>query len=401
MSQSKDSLSGSNIGNDPLSGVRVLDFSSMMAGPYCSRVLADLGAQVIKVESLDGDHIRTQPPLRGGCSAYFGHLNSGKQSIALDLKHPESVALVHTLAKSVDIVLENFRPGVMSRLGMDYARLAAGNPRLIYCSISGYGQTGPDAQRAAYAPIINAASGHDLAQMLYQDERDRPPNVGIFTADLLTGVYAVTAIQAALLQRQRTNRGQHLDVTLIESMMNLMVYEFQEAQFPAAQRRFVYKPVKARDGFVMIVLVSPANFANLCNAIGRPEWKDNPRFATVKARRENWDELMSLVEAWSQQRSAKECEEFLNKAGVPCTRYRTVKDAMADPHLHDRGSFQRVSDAAGGYLVPNLPYRMDQGGARARAHVPSLGEHTAEVLRNELGLDDAEIAKLRQAKAVG
>lgn len=401
MTISADTQSGDKGRNEPLSDVRVLDFSSMMAGPYCSRMLADLGAHVIKVEALDGDHIRTQPPLRDGYSTYFGHLNSGKKSIALDLKQPESVVLARKLAQSVDIVLENFRPGVMSRLGLDYERLAADNPRLIYCSISGFGQTGPDAQRAAFAQIVHAASGHDLAQMYYQDGQNRPPNVGIFTADVLTGIYAVTAIQAALLQRQRTNRGQHLDVTLIESMMNLMVYEFQEAQFPAEKRRFVYKPVKARDGFVMIVLVSPANFVNLCNAIGHPEWLKEPRFATVQARRENWDELMALIGAWTQERSAKECEEFLNAAGVPCTQYRTVREAISDKNLRARGSFGRVSDAAGAFLVPNLPYRMDNDGARVRSHIPALGEHTTEILKKELGLEDADIAKLREARAIG
>lgn len=385
---------------DPLSDISVLDFSSMIAGPYCSRVLADLGAQVIKVEPTHGDHVRTLPPLRDGCSAYFGHLNSGKQSIALDLKQVESAALARTLAKGVDVVLENFRPGVMARLGLDYARLAADNPRLIYCSISGFGQNGSDARRASYAQIAHAASGHDLAHAYYQDGQEQPPNVGIFTADVLTGVYAVTAIQAALLQRQRTNRGQHLDVTLIESMLNLMVYEFQEAQFPAVQRRSVFRPVKACDGFVMIVLVSPANFVNLCDAIGHPEWKSDPRFATVPARRENWDELMSLVGAWAQVRSAKECEESLNAAGVPCTQYRTVREALADPNLRARGSFEKVSDAAGAFFVPNLPYRLDFNGAHAREPVPALGQHTDGILRNQLGLDEDEIARLRKMRAV-
>ena len=401
MTHSADSHPRDDAGVAPLSDIRVLDFSSMMAGPFCSRILADLGADVIKVESLDGDHIRTQPPLRDGSSAYFGHLNSGKQSIALDLKHPESGARARPRARGVGILIENFSPGVMWRRGLGYEGHAAQNPRLIYCSISGFGQTGPDAQRAAFAQIVHAASGHDLAQMYYQDGQDRPPNVGIFTADVLTGVYAVTAIQAALLQRQRTNRGQLLDVTLIESMLNLMVYEFQEAQAPAARRRFVYKPVKARDGFVMIVLVSPANFVNLCDAIGHPEWKNDSRFATVQARRENWDVLMSLVGAWAQNLSAQQCEELLNAAGVPCSQYRTVREAIADPNLRARGSFAQVSDAAGAFLVPNLPYRMNNDGARARPHVPSLGEHTAEILRNALGLDDAEIARLRKARAIG
>lgn len=181
-----------------LDGVRILDFTSVMAGPFATRMLADLGAEVIKVESLEGDQVRARPPKRNGFSAYFGTLNAGKQSIACNLKAPEIIAIITKLVATCDVLVENFRPGVMQRFGLDYATLAKVNPRLIYCSISGYGQTGPKALFPAYAPVIHAASGFDMVNLHYQDGAQRPATSGIFIADVLGGTHAFGAIQAAL-----------------------------------------------------------------------------------------------------------------------------------------------------------------------------------------------------------
>lgn len=388
-----------NTTSSPLEGIRVLDFTSMISGPVATRMLADLGAQVIKVEAPEGDHIRSQPPLRDGCSAYFGHLNCGKQSIVLDLKNPAGKQTARSLAAACDVLVENSRPGVMKRLGLDYESLAPLAPQLVYCSISGFGQTGPDAQRAAYAQVVHAASGHDLAQMSYLG-LDRPPNAGIFTADVLSGTYATNAIQAAIIHRFRTGRGQHLDVTLIESMLNLMIYEMQEAQFPAERRRNVYRPLRAADGFLMIVIVSQANFENLAEAL-QPEWKSDPRFATAAGRLKNWDALMNEIEAWTEKRTIAECEATMNRAGVPTSRYLTPRQAMSNEALRERQAFASVSDAAGSFLVPNPPFRMSGADARARSHVPRLGEHTLSVLSSVLAHDNAQVASLREAGAFG
>ena len=183
-------------------GLRVLDFSTTIAGPHCTRMLADVGAEVIKIEPADGETMRIRPPVRNGCSSLFGTLNAGKKSIVLDLKSPEAVDVIHQLVKDADILVENFRPGVMRRLRLDYPSLQPLNPRLVYCSISGYGQTGPSAELAAYAPVIHAASGYDMAHLAYQPGRNRPDYCGIYHADVLTGVYAFGAISAALYQRQ-------------------------------------------------------------------------------------------------------------------------------------------------------------------------------------------------------
>ncbi len=177
----------------PLQGIRVLDFTAMIAGPHCARLMADLGAEVIKIEGLEGDLIRARPPLRDGNSTYFGALNCGKKSIAIDLKTKAAKTIIHDLAKLSDVVVENFRPGVMARLGFDYATLAEHNPKLVYCSISGYGQSGPGATRAAYAPIVHAASGYDAANLSYQVQQDTPASTGIFVADILSGAYAFGA----------------------------------------------------------------------------------------------------------------------------------------------------------------------------------------------------------------
>ncbi|HEY3187105.1 MAG TPA: CoA transferase, partial [Solirubrobacteraceae bacterium] len=179
-----------------LAGLRVLDLTTTIAGPHCTRLLADLGASVVKIEAPDGDMMRTRPPLRNGASSHFGQLNAGKRSVVLDLKQPAAVEIVTRLVRRADVLVENFRPGVMTRLGLGYASLAAIRPELVYCAISGYGQTGPSADLPAYAPVIHAASGYDVAHMSYQESRTRPDNNGIFIADVLSGTYAFGAILA-------------------------------------------------------------------------------------------------------------------------------------------------------------------------------------------------------------
>ena len=371
----------------PLKGVRVLDFTIMMAGPYCTRGLADMGAEVIKVEAPEGDYIRQREPRRGGHSTYFGHLNAGKRSICLDLKDPASLEAVKQLVAGVDVVVENFRPGAMQRLGLGYDALKALNRRLVYCSISGFGQSGPDAQRPAYAQIVQAASGYELAFAGYQDGGDRPANTAIFTADVLGALFAYSAILAALNQRHATGVGQHIDATLIESMLLLMPYEVQEAQFPAPERRPVYPPLKANDGYLMLAAVSPRNFEALLDAIGAPGWRDDAMLATDRARQQNWTAVMARIEAWTSTRSCAEAERVIGDAGVPITPYRTVREALAEPQLAHRGSMARVADAAGEYRVPNLPFKMSGAHVQVREHVPALGEDTEQVLGELAGLE--------------
>lgn len=365
-----------------LSGLKVLDFTTTIAGPYCTRLLADLGALVTKIESDEGDVMRSRPPLRNGASTVYGQLNAGKRSVALDLKTAKARAVVEALVREADILVENYRPGVMARFGLDYARMAALNPRLIYCSISGYGQTGPAADQPAYAPTIHAASGFDRANMAYQHGRTRPDYCGVFVADVVVGTYAFGAINAALNQRHATQRGQHIDVSMLEAMLSLTLVELQGAQFemPAPPKRPIFGPVETADGFIMLAVASERTFQNLARVAGREDWITDPRFEKYMDRRANWAELMDEVEVWSRTLDTQACLAALAKGAVPASSYRTVKEALADPQIAHREAFVDVRDAGGTFKVLNAPFRMSASPLRPGPRVHDQGADTAAVL---------------------
>jgi CoA:oxalate CoA-transferase len=387
-------ITGNDEGNltKSFDGLRVLDFSTTIAGPHCTRMLADMGAEVIKIEPADGETMRTRPPVRSRCSTVFGTLNAGKNSLVLDLKSPQAIEVVRRLVASADVLVENFRPGVMQRLKLDYATLQALNPKLIYCSISGYGQTGPSAELPAYAPVIHAASGYDRAHLSYQPGRSRPDYCGIYHADVLTGVYAFGAISAALYQRHGTQRGQLIDVSMLESMLSLTLNEVQWSQFAVTPpSRPMYGPVETADGYVMIAIASEKTFQNLVTAAGRPEWIGDPRFARYNDRRSNWASLMDGIETWSRTLSTTDCLAALNEYGVPSSAYRSVAEALADPQLTHRGALAEVEDDGGSFKVMNLPFRMSGAEVSAGRRTATLGEHTVAYLR-EAGMSETEIA---------
>jgi CoA:oxalate CoA-transferase len=373
-------------------GLRVLDFSTTIAGPHCSRMLADMGAEVIKIESPDGETMRNRPPLRNNFSSVFGQLNVGKKSLVLDLKSPQAIEAIRRLVAGADILVENFRPGVMRRLKLDYGALAELNPGLIYCSISGYGQTGPSAELAAYAPVIHAASGYDMAHLSYQPGRSRPDYCGIYHADVLTGVYAFGAISAALYQRRDTQQGQHIDVSMLEAMLTLPLTEVQSSQFAmTSPSRPMFGPVETSDGYVMVAIASEKTFQSLVAAAGHPEWIGDPRFAKYADRRDHWKDLMEGIEAWSRTLTTGQCLAALNQAGVPSSAYRTVAQALSDPQLAHRGALAEVEDGGGTFKVMNLPFRMSQSHVAAGRRAATLGEHTVAFLK-ETGHSDDEIA---------
>jgi crotonobetainyl-CoA:carnitine CoA-transferase CaiB-like acyl-CoA transferase len=385
----------------PLEGIRVLDFSIMLAGPYCARLLADVGADVIKIEPPEGDDMRLRTPVRDGNSAYFGQLNAGKRSLALDLKSAEAIKLVHRLVAETDILVENFRPGVMDRLGLGYETLCEINPRLIYCSISGYGQTGPAAERAAYAMIVHAESGFDRSLMRYAGDRDRPATGAVFVADILGGIFGYSAIQTALVQRGRTGQGQRIDVALMDCMLNLLVYELQEAQFPIHAPRPTYGPVRTLDGDILIAPITPRNFAALCEVTGQAELSSDPRFNTVPARGANWTAMMQVIELWTQRHTVEQCTAALEKAGVPSAVYRDPSAALTDPHLLQRGAFATIADAAGEFAGVNAPWKMSGADTAMKREIPGVGAHRDEVLSQALGLSTEAIAGLMKAGAFG
>jgi formyl-CoA transferase len=335
---------------------------------------------VIKIEAPEGDLLRSRQPIRDGASTSYGQLNAGKQSVVLDLKQPEAQAAIYKLLPDVDVVVENFRPGVMRRFGLDYPALSALKPDLIYCAISGYGQTGPSAGLAAYAPAIHAASG--------------PDNCGVYVADVISGTYAFGAIASALFHRQRTGQGQMIDVSMLEATLSLLVSELQAAQFivPPASKP-LFGPVRTKDGFIMPAVASERTFVNLARAAGREDWITDPRFAVYVDRRANWGALIDELESWSTQLSTAECQAAFDHTGVPSSPYRTVRELMSDPQLAHRGAFAQVEDAGGAFRVLNPPFRMSATQVQVAGFAAALGEHTSTVLRTA-GCTEAEIAVL-------
>lgn len=380
----------------PLEGLRVLDFATTIAGPYCARLLADMGADVIKIESSEGDMMRTRPPIIDGASRMFGQLNAGKRSMTLDLKSPEAKPVMRKLIESADVIVENFRPGVMKRFGLEYDTVSAWNPKLIYCSISGFGQTGPSSALAAYAPVIHASSGYDLAHLGYQPGRDRPDFCGIYVADVLAGTYAFGAVMTAVHQRTATGRGQHIDLSMLEAMLALPLAELQAAQFemPPQPSRPLFGPTATSDGYIQIAIASERTFESTARAAGRPDWLEDPRFKVYLTRRQNWGEFMDELEEWSSTLTTEECLRILAENGVPATTYRSVAEVLADPQLAHREALKDVRDKGGAFKVVNPPFRMSEADTAVGGTAPGLGEHTEEILR-EVGASPEEIAALR------
>ncbi len=376
---------GAGAPKGPLNGIRVLDFSMFMAGPYASRLLADSGAEVIKVEPPEGEFMRKSNPLRGEHSGFFGHLNCGKKCISLDLKSSEGLAVINALMPSVDVVLENFRPGVAARLGVGYDDLAPLATDLVYCSVSGYGQTGPDAQLPAYAPIVHASSGFDLSQIEYDTRQDQPIPNRSTAADILAATHAFGAICAALVHRQNGGGGDYIDVALMDTMHHMLGYEVQTAQMKDPPRPVLFGPIRAKDGFIIVAPISQMNFEAMAKAAGHAEWTEDPRFATFVSRAKHWHTLMDLVADWAGDLEADYCVEAMAAAGCPCTKYMTVAESMSRPQVDHRRSMAEVEDGWGRYKVPNSPFRFRHAHVEARPWIADRGQHTHEILA-ELGL---------------
>jgi CoA:oxalate CoA-transferase len=240
-------------------------------------------------------------------------------------------------------------------------------------------QKGPNAQRPAFAPILHAASGYDLAHVAYQGG-GKPLKSAAYVADVLGGMSAFAAIQTALLNRHQTGKGQFIDVALMDCMLNLMITEVQDAQFPTDEKLRVYQPLATRDGYIVMAPTSQRNFEQLAAAIDRKDWLTDLRFARLAIREANWTEFMAEIETWTRLHTSEACESLLLKAGIPCSRYKTVAEAMADPHTVARGVMAPVRDEAGEFSVPNAPFQMPGLNTHVRGHVPALGEHGAELL---------------------
>ena len=372
----------------PLAGLKVVDFSMAYAGPICGRMMSDCGADVIKIEPTRfSDGVRSN-------SRIFAHFNAGKLGVQIDLSSPEGQQLAHELIDSADVVIENYRPGIMAKFGLDYASLKPQHP-IKAAPLS--------PQAAPLAPIAHAASGYDVAHMGAQIHASppvlaRPQASGIMIADMLTGAYAFGAIQTALLGRVTSGLGDHIDVTMLESMMTLIPGHQQAAQVVDAPQMGGFLPITASDGYIMACVVSDKNFEGLCTALVRMDLHADARFDRA-SRIANVRYLVGEIEKWSATRTVVECETHFNRHGIPCSRYNSAADLFDEPQLQHRGAFTRNEDEAGEYFVQNLPFQFASMDNATTRHAPALGEHT-DVVFADIGLDKAAIAALRESGVV-
>ncbi|SED83051.1 CoA:oxalate CoA-transferase [Rhizobiales bacterium GAS191] len=389
-------------------GLRVLDLTRVMSGPFCTSMLADLGAEVIKIEMPDfGDEGRHFAPHVEGESTYFALLNRGKRSVTVNMRKPEGVGLVRDLARKADILVENFRPGVMERLGLGHAALQELNPRLIYASISGFGEDSPYADWPAFDLVIQAMSG---LMSVTGEAGGRATAVGESIADVATGMFAAWGIAAALYDRERTGSGRRVEVAMLDSVLSMLLTGLARRLFTDQPTRRVGNrhpetyPVDSfatRDGDLVLVGFSDQIFRRICEAIGRPELADDPKFRSNRDRNANEAELRAVIADWAAGLTREDALARLRAADVPAAPVWTLDDVLASGHVAARGMLQPGSNGKLGEirLVPQ-PVQFAKSERVAPMRVPLLGEDTDEVLRQELGLDDAAIAALRAAQAI-
>jgi formyl-CoA transferase len=389
-----------------LAGLVVLDVTQVMAGPFCSMLLADLGANVIKIEPPAGDSTRQMPGAVGTDSPSFNAVNRGKRSLVLDLKTPEGRDVFTRLARTADILVENYRPGVMSSFGLDYAALAPINPRLIYASISGYGQTGPDRARGGFDLIAQGVSGI----MSITGEPGRPPvKAGVPLTDLGAGLFALAGILAALEARHRTGAGQQVDTSLVDAGVALSIWEATEffagegmpGPLGSAHRMNApYQAVQCADGYITIGGANDRTFARLCRVLGHPEWTTVPEFADNASRVRHRQALAERIEAITRTKPRSHWLAACTANDVPCGPINDYGEVFADPQVRARGMVVETDHPALGRLKTlGSPIKLSATPPDPGRRAPQLGEHTREVLR-EAGFDEREIEALARKGAI-
>lgn len=385
-----------------LQGVKVLDFTQYLAGPACTRLMAELGADVIKVEAApDGDPTRSRTPAVDGRAGLFVQQNRGKRSLAVDLRHPEGIALVKDLVREVDVVVENSTPGVMARKGLGYEQLSAVNPALVMASISGFGQYGPYHERKSFDFIAQAMAG----LMHMTGEPDGPPYfVGIGLADTNAGVHAFAGIGYALFRRDRTGKGAHVDVAMTDALFHMHEFAVQassisgDRDLPMREGRH-YQPAapagtfRTADGWV-VILCTQQQIGFLWAAMGRQDLADDERFATNEARVANRSELTELIERWCATFDGSDSlVAALSAAGVPAGKVQSPSDAIDDPHFRERGTVREIHDPhIGTFAAPGFPIKFDGAAVAPDLIAPALGQHNGEILEGMLGWNGDRVA---------
>lgn len=391
-----------------LDGITVLDLSRVLAGPYCTMVLADHGARVIKIEHpRSGDDTRGWgPPFVNGESAYFLSINHNKESVTLDFKHPDGRHLLDRLIAGADVLVENFRPGTLDKAGLGYKALSEKHPRLIYCSVSGFGQSGPRSREAGYDAVMQAEGG----LMSVTGATDGPPyRLGVPIADVASGMFAANGITLALFARERTGRGQLVDVAMLDSVVALLTYQggIYFATNAAPPRRgnrhptiVPYEVFTASDGDFVIAAGNDDLFRKFCATVGLDSLATHERFKTNRGRVEGYDELRPILAKHLMGRTRQEWIDALKAAGVPCGGVRDLKEVFDDPQIAAREMVDTVDHpVAGKVRVVGTPMKLSEATKTKRHAPPTLGQHTESVLMGDLGIRRAEIDKLR-AKGV-
>ncbi len=394
----------------PLSGLTVLDFSRVLAGPYCTMQLGDLGARIIKIEEPGrGDDTRAWgPPFVGRESAYFLSINRNKESLALDLKHSRAQPILDALLARADILVENFRPGTMERLGLGYEQVAARYPRIVYCSISGFGQTGPRRAEAGYDAMMQAEGG----LMSITGAGNGPPyRLGVAIGDIATGMFAVQGILAALFARERTHDAQRVDIAMLDAVTALLTYQASiafatgEAPLRMGNRHpsiAPYDTFSTADGDFVLSVGNDDQFARLARVLRRPDLSADPQFATNADRVANYDalrtELTRALAGWTRD----DLLATLTRAGVPAGAVRSVAEALRDTQLAAREMIVPLEHATEGPIrVLGSPLKLSGTPVSVRTPPPALGQHTAEILMKDVGLTETEIESLRSSGVIG
>lgn len=390
----------------PLNGVRILDLTTVVMGPFATQILAELGAEVVKVEPLDGDNMRHVGPMRSpGMGHLFVNLNRGKRGVAMDLKQPEAREAVRRLVPSTDVLVYNIRPAAMARLGFGYEALSALNPRLVYVGAYGYSEKGPYAGKAAYDDLIQGATG--LPWLAMRDGDAAPAYVPVNMADRLTGLHVVYAVTTALYARERTGAGQSVEVPMFESVSQFVLGDHLAglSYLPPIggtgyARLRHRRPYRTRDGHLCVLVYNDKQWRTFLDAIGQPERMQDPRFATHGARAAHIDEIYEILAGIMLSRTNAEWTALLEAADIPVSAMNTVADLVTDPHLQASGFFEREHHPSEGELLaPRTPTNWSATPTGDRRPAPRLGEHSAEVLR-EAGYTEAEIEDLARRKVV-
>jgi crotonobetainyl-CoA:carnitine CoA-transferase CaiB-like acyl-CoA transferase len=372
----------------PLSGIRIVDLTRVVAGPFCTMMLGDMGAEVLKIEEpKHGDDSRAWAPLIDGTGSFFLALNRSKKSVALDLKTAQGADALRRLIASADVLIENFRPGSLAELGFDYAAAAALNPRLIYCSISGYGQTGPASQLPGYDAVLQGEAGiMDMTGF----PGGEPTRVGVAITDYLAGLYATQGILLALHDRHSSGLGQHVDISLFEAMLSVMRLPMSLLLATGNTPSRVgnehlniapYQPLQAKDGLITVAVANPALWVRFCEAMERPEWCDDPRFKTNTDRVANRDVLKAAIEILFQTLTVEELMRRFQAKNVPCGRVRSIAEALEHPQVRPRQIVLTQPHPEIGAIDTLAPVvRLSRTPADVTLPPPGLGEHTEDVL---------------------